>query len=130
MKKRLEKKLFRKFDFFHPEKSMKKGLMCFGFDCGNGWYKIILNLSKKIDKILKEELGLAEFEVMQVKEKFGRLCYYTNYSCEAINEEIRKAEMKSFVTCEICGKKGEGFRRNYWYKTLCKRCAKKEKYHK
>ncbi len=67
MKKELEEKLYNKFPKLYRQKdlNMSETAMCWGFCCGDGWYKIINDLSKKL-----EPLGV---EAVQVKEKFG--CY-------------------------------------------------------
>ena len=113
------KKLFNRFKFFHPEKTLMQSLMGFGFECGDGWFELIYKLCEDI-----EELGVDDgFEVMQVKEKFGGLRFYTNYGTEKVYSLIEKAENKSFKICEVCGKPGRP-RGNGWITTLCDEHAK------
>jgi hypothetical protein len=57
-------------------------------------------------------------EVLQIKEKFGGLRFYTNGSTEAIHQRIVQAENESFKVCERCGKPGVP-RLGGWTKTLC-----------
>lgn len=107
-------------------KSPIQSLMCFGFECGNGWFKIIDELSRKITEISQH------CEAVQVKEKFGGLRFYIQYReneseevCEKVYKLIDEAEDESFETCEICGTKekvetsGDG-----WISTLCENCRK------
>ncbi len=126
MKKELEEKLFNRFNFFKPGKSPKETLMCFGFECDDGWFDLIWKLCENIEKELKYLYILYDeepFKVVQVKEKFGGLRFYTNWETEEISNLIETAEEKSYTICEICG--GEGsLRRGGWLKTLCDKHAK------
>lgn len=88
-----------------------KNLMCFGFECGSGWYNLILNLSLKIERLTEQliERGVeSEYlpVVVQVKEKYGGLRFYLNVSTEEMDELIEKAEEESLEICEECGKAG------------------------
>lgn len=123
MNKDLEKKLFDEFDFFKPERPMTEALMCFGFDCDDGWYEIIYELCKKIKKE-----NIKDFEVVQVKEKLAQLCFYTTRSTDKVFDFIQEASAKSEITCEVCGEKGSLCIKGYWYKTLCKKCAEENGY--
>lgn len=98
--------------------------MYFGFDCGDGWYQLVYNLSKRVDKLLKKESKAfqAGFTVDQVKQKFGGLRFYTSIHSDAIQKEIDKAETKSFETCEECGKPGK-LRGTHWVQTVCNSCG-------
>jgi len=71
MNPELEQKFFDRFKFFHPEKSPKETLMCFGFECSDGWFQLIWDLCEDLEKIVPED-----FEVIQVKEKFGMQFLY------------------------------------------------------
>jgi hypothetical protein len=144
MKESHEKALFHRFSFFRKERPITESLMAFGFECEDGWFDIVWNLSEKIaeeldriksemskkDKTISllqigEEIG---FEVVQVKEKFGTLRFYTNYSNDAIEGFIREAEQQSAKVCEICGAPATLAERSGWYKTLCYECCVKNKY--
>lgn len=46
--------------------------LCYGFECGAGWYPLIERLCADLAKILQED-GLTKFQVQQVKEKLGGL---------------------------------------------------------
>lgn len=115
MTKELEKKFFDRFSFFKPEKPMTESLMCFGFECSDGWYDLLWRLCEDIDKMEKPE----GFEVVQVKEKFGSLRFYTNYATDEIFKRINEAERDSETICEECGKPGEILRINGWYSCVC-----------
>ena len=98
--------------------------MCLGFECGDGWFDIIYDLSRDIETQLKKEpKGIAEqFTVEHVKEKFGTLTYYAHSVSEAISRFIRQARAKSEVTCESCGKPGK-LRSGLRQQTLCDLCG-------
>lgn len=61
----------------------------------------------------------AETIVVQVKEKFGGLRFYTYHSTAEFNELIRQVEDESYRTCEECGAAGVLDQSHYWVKTLC-----------
>ena len=66
-----------------------------------------------------ERAGGRQFEVLQVKEKFGGLRFYVNCRKEeAIRQRIGAAAEESFRTCEVCGQPGK-LREDGWIKTLC-----------
>ena len=96
------KKLIERFPkmFRGIYKPMTETAMCWGFECGDGWYDIIYKLCEDIEKMKLPE----EFEVMQVKEKYGTLRFYTSGSTDEIEDRIDKAEQESAKTCEWCGK--------------------------
>lgn len=120
------KKLFERFEFFYPEKSIQESLMAFGFECGDGWFSLLWDLCEGIEKELKNIKKEIEypFEVFQVKEKFGGLRFYTNWSTDEIYKLINEAEDKSYTICEQCGKPGT-VRDGGWITTLCDECARK-----
>lgn len=122
MRSELEAKFFNRFDFFHPEKPRTETLMCFGFECGDGWFGLIWDLCEEIDKMLKAN-NVEGFEVIQVKEKLGGLRFYCNNSTKEIDQAINKAEEKSYTICEVCGKPGK-LRNDGWLSTLCAEHAK------
>lgn len=136
------KKLFERFEFFHPEAPITENLMAFGFECGDGWFKLIWDLCENIEKeLIKEEENLDpkektvnllrdayRFRVTQVKEKYGSLRFYVGSATDKIFKLIKKAEDKSCTTCEVCGTDAKLAQRDGWYATLCIDCAKKNNY--
>ena len=56
--------------------------------------------------------------VLQVKEKFGGLCFYIGSASEAVFKRIDSAEAESYKTCEECGEPG-ALRGGGWLRTLC-----------
>ncbi len=82
---------------------------------GLGWAKLI---NKLFDGKPKDTV------VIQVKEKFGGLRFYTSGSTEQFENLIREAEDESYITCEICGDPGKLNQDRSWIKTLCPKCEK------
>lgn len=94
-----------------------------GFSIGPGWYTLVENLDTELTKILGPD-----YEIHQIKEKFGGLRYYIGGVPPEVTEEvyklIDKAETESGKICEECGSPGR-FRDDLgnWYVTLCDTCA-------
>lgn len=99
-------------------KPLTESLMGFGFECGDGWFELIKELSEKL-----EPLGV---EAVQVKEKFGGLRFYANHATDAAWDLIEEAECKSETICEECGKAGKPNGVG-WIKTLCEECRESER---
>lgn len=77
--------------------------MCYGFECGDGWYQVLYDLSQELTDytLLHPFLDL---EVMQVKSKFGTLRFHLNYSDSFTKELISRARERADLICEITGK--------------------------
>ena len=103
MRKELDEQLCREFPNLYRNrgKSMQETCMCWGFDCDDGWFQIIYDLSKKLEA---EMLKLPEkqrpfYGASQVKEKYGGLRFYVDSYTDEIGSLIREAEEKSEKTC-------------------------------
>ena len=106
----------------HQQHPCQLQLAAWGFECGDGWYNLIDELSAKL-----EPHGVV---AMQVKEKFGELRFYISEvpdDCmEDIYKHITEAEIKSLTTCEICGnEENASIRGERWLRTMCDECDKK-----
>lgn len=173
MREDLDKQLVERYPklFAQRGKSMRETAMCWGMECGSGWYNIInmlcSNIQSHIDnknrsrqfsieynqmvddvhrgdtelfnarykghkedfkeKILrdiqegkinlKHDIGneFPQVEVVQVKEKFGTLRFYTDVGDDYIYGAIAMAESMSAVTCETCGKPGKLYTYGWWH---------------
>src|SRR3972149_11819745 len=103
-----------------PDPNLQNNLMAFGFDCGEVWYPLIEETLDKIEKELENYPELKnDFEITQIKEKFGMLVIYTSFITDEIEKIIDEAENKSMTICEVCGESGELRERNHWLVTLC-----------
>ena len=124
MKQELDEYLCKVYPkiFANRHKDMTETAMCWGFECGDGWYNIIntlcANIQSHIDWKNKNEVLVPQVTVDQVKEKFGGLRFYYEGGDDVIDGMVRMAEGMSEVTCEVCGKPGKS-RGNGWIRTLC-----------
>jgi len=127
MNKKNTEYLFTTYPILYRGKDMsiEQNLMPFGFECGDGWFEIIKELSEKIEGRNQHAAAAQPTIAVQVKEKFGALRFYEAGGNEEIYGWIEEAERKSSETCELCGKKGK-LRGTVWFKTLCDECSEKE----
>ena len=109
------------------DKSMIGTCMCWGFECGDGWFNIIDQLMHNIQGHI--DWKNRDFEIVpqvtldQVKEKFGALRFYYSGGDDIIAGMVRLAESMSVVTCEVCGSPGK-FRGKSWFYTSCEEHAR------
>lgn len=120
MNDELEKKLVEKYPKLYAQYGgdMRQTCMAWGMSCGDGWFKIIEELSEKLSKF-------EGVEAAQVKEKFGGLRFYVDGTTQENYKEVHKIiseyEALSYKTCENCGEVGE-VRKGGWVRTLCDKC--------
>jgi hypothetical protein len=132
MKQELDKLLCEKYPkmMVNRNKSMIETCMCWGFECGDGWFNILdqlmSNIQHHIDWKEKQRNWAVTFNstsspedmrpvpesipqvtLDQVKEKFGGLRFYYTGGDEHIRGLVSMAESMSVVTCEICGSPGK-----------------------
>ncbi len=103
-------------------------IIAFGFECGNGWFELLRELitSLKYLDIQTRDYGDGEgiaIKVEQIKEKYGTLRFYTNFTTDEIDVLVLKAENLSEVTCEGCGSPGILRNINNWLRVSCDRCC-------
>ncbi|MBA2962128.1 MULTISPECIES: hypothetical protein [Ramlibacter] len=116
-----------------------------------GWAGILRTLCAGIDRLLDDRLA-AEFQVLQVKEKFGTLRFYYQFAHDAkltidiqgtdgtqrihmepsypplfpaaaVDALVGEAERLSAVTCSRCGSPGL-LRKGGWLRVTCARCER------
>ena len=86
-------------------------------DVDEGWYQLIVDCDKELTAIDPN------YQIFQVKQKFGGLRYYFHPSqsdtSKAMSEVISKYEAIAAQTCEATGKPGVLMKSiGGWYKTL------------
>jgi len=128
MKKELDEKLCKKYPkiFVDRNESMQKTAMCWGFDCGDGWYWLIDRLCSDLQWNTDNNNSKRKYPqitAVQVKEKFGGLRFYTQGASEAQYAVISFAETLSEYMCEKCGSTKDVGQTRGWITTLCKECA-------
>jgi hypothetical protein len=84
-------------------------------DVSDGWLPLI-------DQLVDDLTALGPFTVIQIKEKFGGLRFYTNTVTDEQQARITEAENKSTTVCEECGETGDGITIGSWMRTLCTPC--------
>jgi hypothetical protein len=93
-------------------------------DCDAGWYPILVDLDMQLATLDPD------YDVQQIKEKFGTLRFYCSANIDdadasaRFDELVRAAENASAFTCERCGRPGALCETaSRWYKTLCSVCV-------
>ena len=131
MKQELDKLLCEKYPkmLVNRNKPMTETCMCWGFECGDGWFQILDSLmrniqhhidwnNKNFEKGYKQYKQVPQVTLDQVKEKFGTLRFYYTGGDDVIDGMVRMAESMSAVTCEQCGNPGTTGGQG-WITTLC-----------
>ena len=130
MRQELDAALCAKYPkmFVNRNKNMQETCMCWGFECGDGWYNILNQLLSQIQHHIdwkqdrKERFnqgdGCIQVTLDQVKEKFGTLCINYSGGDDYIRGLVSMAQAMSGSTCEVCGNAGK-FRGKSWFYTSC-----------
>lgn len=123
MNEELDKTLVEKFPkiFADRYKSAQETCMCWGFECGNGWYNLIDSLCSCIQHYLDYKTEVPQLVATQVKEKFGGLRFYYRGGDEYVRGLVDMASYLSNSTCEICGNFGK-IKDDGWIKVRCDKC--------
>jgi len=90
---------------------------------GFGWLLPIYKFSKKL-----EEYNTTAEEAArpaQIKEKFGTLRYYLNWTTDEINDWMGECEAECSKRCEYCGGTDRVQPTGGWVKNLCVNCRGK-----
>ena len=134
MRQELDKLLCEKYPkmMVNRNKNMQETCMCWGFECGDGWFNILNQLMSNIqhhidwnnqnfEKGYKQYKQVTQVTLDQVKEKFGTLRFYYSGGDDVIDGMVRMAESMSGVTCEECGSPGKRVGGG-WVHTYCTPC--------
>ena len=130
MKLELDQLLCEKYPkmMVNRNKNMQETCMCWGFECGDGWFNILDqlmgNIQHHIDWKNRKEEVVAQVTLDQVKEKFGTLRFYYSGGDDAIDGMVRMAESMSGVTCEECSAPAQTHGPG-WIRTICEPCETK-----
>ena len=135
MRKELDEALCAKYPLVFKDRNenMRVTAMCWGFECGDGWYELIdilcRNIQHHVDWSITTHADKLEQPIAsQVKEKFGGLRFYLDYYVDDhIQGMIQMAESMSHHICEECGNKGK-LRNGNWLRTLCDQHAARYDY--
>ena len=127
MKTELQNELIEKYPkiFADINKKPTESLMCFGCECGDGWYELINSLCNALQNTT-DEYKEPQVVAFQVKEKFGTLRFYCNGTTDMQYSLIGMAENLSSKICEQCGSMANvKLRGHAWLTTLCDTCNDK-----
>ena len=130
MKQELDKLLCERYPKMMVNRNlpMQETCMCWGFECGDGWFNILDqlmgNIQHHIDWKNKKEEVVAQVTLDQVKEKFGTLRFYYTGGDDVIDGMVRMAESMSGVMCEECSAPAKTHGPG-WIRTICKPCDTK-----
>ena len=128
MKVELQNYLKNKFPTIYPEN--------FSFECNDGWFRIILWLSRYIEMYVTQQNEMAEknpqfyqpvknLVAKQVKQKFGTLRFYFEGGNEHLTTIVRYTEFISGYICEETGVLEDvGYNSKNYIQTLNKDLAK------
>ena len=125
--------------FVNKDKTPMESCMCFGVECGLGWYDIISSVCYQIkqhEKNIENNLKYCEKNNInpeasdacympvtfdQIKEKYGGLRIYYSGGDDYVDGLISMAEEMSYKICERCGCPGSPNNQG-WIMTLCDKC--------
>ncbi len=117
----LEQEIVRKYPVLRASRSY------WIYDIPRGW---LINFGEDLVRDLNEAVSkynsLIEFNILEVKEKFGGLRIYIgamncNIFFNAVNEVIEKYEQLSFVVCVGCGNPATKISKT-WIVPVCEKC--------
>lgn len=113
-------RLFERFDHLYRGRylPLTQNRMAEGFDCGDGWYDLIYQLSEQIEAYRQTHTEAVDLIVMQVKQKFGELRFYVQPRIPVVEEMIKAAGERSRRICELTGQPGVRCFRDEYYCTL------------
>lgn len=125
-------KLYQAFPALYrgKDKSLQESCMSRGFECDDGWFELIWNLSHAIEESAQAS-GLSPThsnwpEAFQVKQKFGSLRMHVLHETDEISILIDAATNASQSMCEKCGATpAQSVVINRWVQTLCTECQTK-----
>src|ERR1700730_2054024 len=119
--RKLEQKIVARWpQWFNTEGEVSHTTMPRGLLHGDGWFDILWRLCGDLESLVgqfEQESG-CQFEILQVKEKFGGLRIYVRGANDVMRQRLQAAKMESTRTCEVCRQPG-ALRESSWTKTLC-----------
>lgn len=128
MSPKLDKYLCKTYPkiFAKRNASMKETCMCWGFECGDGWFWLLDNLCKALQSHVDNcHPQPPQIVAEQVKEKYGTLRFYVSGGDLTHSGMIDFAERLSGEICEECGSTKNVGCTSGWVSVRCEECAKK-----
>jgi hypothetical protein len=129
MNLKLDKKLCEDFPelFRDRYEDMRTTAMCWGFQCGDGWYGIVRKLCEIIEgEVMDDESSLNKWPYIScVKEKYGTLRVDIQEGNNYLWDQELNFEWMSQFVCECCGTTKDVFQTKGWIRTICTKCERK-----
>lgn len=122
MRQELDDFLVAKYPLIFAERHlpMRETCMCWGFSCGDGWFRLIDTLCSALQGTVERmRPPLPQPVAVQVKEKFGGLRFYVRSADDYQHGMIDMAEELSTRICEECGAPGQMLVRRDWHMVRC-----------
>ena len=117
MSPNLENELFEKYP--HLFQDGEGAVSCRTIDVGDGWFPIIEKFLKaSYEHFEATGISIDEFQIIEIKEKFGSLRLYSNVYEETIFKLSEQAYDESLHICELSGQPGSLFTKFGMVKTL------------
>lgn len=92
-------------------------------DMPPGWRDSFgIKMCEEIKELLIKENKFEEYQVMQIKQKFGELRWYGNYTSPELSKILDKYTELSRITCMICGNTAK-YMYISWIYPLCDKCS-------
>mgnify|MGYP003147547432 CR=1 FL=1 len=103
MDSRKTNELYEKFSDLYRERltPLESSKMGWGFQCEDGWYKIIYEMSRKIDKISKGGEFAPAISLVS-KHEDGTLHVVVRNITPPVADIVTRATEQSRLTCELC----------------------------
>jgi len=126
---KLQEYLTKKFPKLYTKCGEQEPFTLFGFECDDGWFRLILWLSRYLQHYIDDQnkyaekypdkfLPVKQIKVKQVKEKFSTLRFYVEGGNERTEAIITFAEYISAFICESTARTDNvGVNKKGWYKT-------------
>jgi hypothetical protein len=120
MKKELDALLCERYPLIFAERnlSMKQTCMYWGIACGDGWFDLIDTLCERLQSWTDRKKA-PQVVAVQVKEKFGTLCFYQRDAGQEQWGMICMASAMSARICDQCGRPGHKLVHEFWHMTRC-----------
>lgn len=112
--------------FSERNMSMQETCMCWGLDCGDGWYDLIDTLCCQLQSEVDQNPKQVQIIAKQVKQKYGTLRFDVGWASERIAGMVQMVEAISGRICEECGNKATVRTRGY-VRNLCEPCHAESK---
>ena len=92
----------------------------------DGWARAFgFEMLCELERALREEGILDDYRIMDIKEKYGTLCWYDSGTTQRVDDIINKYCNMSMDVCIYCGAKSY-YETPGWISYICKKCARKQ----